>query len=81
MCEVPSCGSSILPQKLFRFTDNYPNTQGENVNTGYFEELLLELLGNVADKSYLYVLPSLTKGEEDAKREAEKLDKNSAAVE
>ena len=28
MCEVPSCGSSILPQKLFRFTDNYPNTQG-----------------------------------------------------
>lgn len=27
MCEVPSCGSSILPQKLFRFTDNYPNTQ------------------------------------------------------
>ena len=29
MCEVPSCGSSILPQKLFRFTDNYPNTQGD----------------------------------------------------
>ena len=29
MCKAPSCGSSILPQKLFRFTDNYPNTQGE----------------------------------------------------
>ena len=28
MCKAPSCGSSILPQKLFRFTDNYPNTQG-----------------------------------------------------
>ena len=28
MCKALSCGSSILPQKLFRFTDNYPNTQG-----------------------------------------------------
>ena len=28
MCKAPSCDSSILPQKLFRFTDNYPNTQG-----------------------------------------------------
>ena len=50
----------------------------EKVNTGYFEELLLELLGDAEDKSYLYVLPSLTKGEEDAKREAEKLAKITA---
>ena len=28
MSEAPSCGSLILPQKLFRFTDIYPNTRG-----------------------------------------------------
>ena len=33
MCKAPSCGSSILPQKLFRFTDNYPNTQGTREQT------------------------------------------------
>ena len=38
MCEVPSCGSSILPQKLFRFTDNYPNTQG------YIEDTIMSIL-------------------------------------
>ena len=31
MCEAPSCGSLILPQKLFRFTDIYPNTRGYEV--------------------------------------------------
>ena len=44
----------------------------EKVQTGYFEQLLTELFGNPEELSYLYVLPSLTKGEEDAKKEAEK---------
>ena len=44
----------------------------KKVQTGYFEQLLLELLGDPETLSYLYVLPSLTKGEEDAKKEVEK---------
>ena len=45
----------------------------EKVNTGYFEDLLLEMLGDGSDKSCLYVLPSVTKGEDDARKEAEKI--------
>lgn len=45
----------------------------KKIGEGYFEDLLQEMLGDVSDKSYLYILPSLTKGEDDAKREAEKL--------
>lgn len=44
----------------------------QKVETGYFEKLLLELLGTPEELSCLYVLPSKTKGEQDAKREAEK---------
>ena len=51
----------------------------EKLNTGYFEELLVELLGKEEDKSYLYVLPSLAKGEEDAQKEAEKIAKVTAS--
>ncbi len=40
------------------------------LETPYFETLLTELLGDGADKCYLYVLPSETKGEEDARQEA-----------
>lgn len=43
------------------------------ISTDYFENLLKEIFENSFDKSYLYVLPSLTKGEDDAKREEEKL--------
>lgn len=49
------------------------------IDTGYFEDLLEELLGNADDKSYLYVQPSLTKGEQDAQAEAEKIDSIVAA--
>ncbi len=45
----------------------------ERVKTDYFEKLLIEMLGDDSDKSCLYVLPSQTKGEEDAKKEAEKI--------
>ena len=44
------------------------------VDTGYFEELLLEMLGSAEDKCNLYVLPSRTKGEDDARKEAEKIE-------
>lgn len=46
--------------------------------TSYFADLLAELLADPEDKNYLYVLPSLTKGQEDAQREAEKLDRVTA---
>lgn len=45
------------------------------VQTTYFVDLLKELLADPEDKNYLYVIPSMTKGQEDAQREAEKLDK------
>lgn len=45
----------------------------EKVNTGYFEKLLLEMLGDGQDKAYLYVLPSPAKDQEDARKEAEKI--------
>lgn len=45
----------------------------EKLATDYFEKLLSEMLSNGDDKCYLYVLPSLTKGEDDAKREDEKV--------
>lgn len=44
------------------------------INTNYFEELFFELYGNAEKVSYLYVLPSLTKGEDDAKEEEERLE-------
>ena len=43
------------------------------VDTDYFENLLIELFGDSTDKSYVYALPSATKGEEDAKAEAKKI--------
>lgn len=43
------------------------------VKTNYFQELLKEMLADAEDKNYLYVLPSLTKGQEDVQREADKL--------
>lgn len=45
----------------------------EKLDTDYFEKLLAEILGDASDKSYLYVLPSLTKSEDDAAKEAERL--------
>lgn len=43
------------------------------IDGNYFENLLCELFGNADDKSYLYALPSLTKGREDAEKEAAKV--------
>ena len=51
----------------------------EKINTDYFEKLLLEMLGDAGDKSYLYVLASLTKGQEDAAKETAKIDAVTAA--
>ncbi len=48
------------------------------VEGDYFEKLLGELLCDKSDKSYLYVLPSLNKGAEDAKKEAERISKITA---
>lgn len=45
----------------------------EKVEDGYFEALLQEIFGDPDALSYLYVLPSLTKGEEDAAQEDAKL--------
>ena len=39
------------------------------VDTAYFADLLTELFADPADKCYLYVLPSLTKGQDDAAQE------------
>lgn len=50
----------------------------EKVETDYFSNLLSEMLSDPNDKSYLYVLPSLTKDEDDAKREEEKLERISS---
>lgn len=44
------------------------------IDTDYFENLILEMLSNQDDKSYLYAIPSVTKGKEDAQREAEKIE-------
>ncbi len=44
----------------------------EKLDTDYFEKLLEKMLCDGGDKSYLYVMPSLTKGEEDAAKEAER---------
>ena len=57
------------------FVDNAGiyETLREKVTTGYFEALLEELLGDPDTLSYLYVLPSLTKDEEDAAKEDAKL--------
>lgn len=43
----------------------------EKLDSGYFEALLREMLCDPSDKVYVYALPSLTKGQEDARREAE----------
>ncbi len=42
-------------------------------DTAYFADLLAELFADPADKCCLYVLPSLTKGQDDAAREAARL--------
>ena len=44
------------------------------VDTDYFADLLMEMLGQPETLSYLYALPSLTKGQEDARREAERVE-------
>lgn len=49
------------------------DTLREKVTDGYFETLLKEIFGDLDTLSCLYVLPSLTKGEEDAAREDAKL--------
>lgn len=49
------------------------------IQTDYFENLLEEMLADTADKSYLYVLPSLAKGEEDAAKEAKKVENTVSA--
>lgn len=46
----------------------------EKIETDYFENLLCEMLASAEDKTYLYVMPSLTKGEDDARREFEKIE-------
>ncbi len=51
------------------------NSLRQKAETDYFSDLFLEILGNADSMSYLYVMPSLTKGEEDAQREAEKIEK------
>lgn len=51
----------------------------EKIHTGYFERLLSDLLGSSGDLCTLYVLPSLTKGADDARREAERLAAATAA--
>ncbi len=45
----------------------------EMLNTNYFERTLEEMFGNAADKSYLTVHPSETKGDEDKNAETERL--------
>lgn len=45
----------------------------EKLAGDYFETLLRDMLASADDKCVLYVLPSLTKGEDDARCEAEKL--------
>ncbi len=44
----------------------------EKLNGDYFETLLRDMLASADDQCVLYVLPSLTKGEDDARREAER---------
>lgn len=51
----------------------------EKIHAGYFERLLSDLLGSSGDLCTLYVLPSLTKGEDDARREAVRLAAATAA--
>lgn len=46
----------------------------EKIETDYFENLLSEMLASAEDKTYLYVMPSLTKGEDDARKEFEKIE-------
>ncbi len=45
----------------------------EKADTSYFTDLLRDLLGGTDDKCWLYVLPSQTKGAEDAAREDARL--------
>jgi len=59
--------------RTFIDTEGIYDVLRKKVSEGYFEMLLQELLGNMDTLSCLYVLPSLTKGEEDAAKEDEKL--------
>ena len=45
----------------------------KKLDTDYFEQLLLEMLGNASDKCLVRALPSQTKVADDAQREKEKL--------
>lgn len=55
--------------------DEVFNSLHQKAETDYFSDLFAEILGNADSLSYLYVMPSLTKGEEDAQREADKIEK------
>lgn len=56
-------------------TQSVFQTLRDKIATDYFENLLYEMLGNNEDKSYLYVMPSLNKVQDDAKQQEEKLKK------
>lgn len=51
----------------------------EKLDTGYFEELMLEMLADPDDKCYVYALPSKTKLADDAQREKAKCEAAAAA--
>lgn len=51
----------------------------EKLDTGYFEELMLEMLADPDDKCYVYALPSKTKLADDAAREKAKCEAEAAA--
>lgn len=52
----------------------------EKLDSDYFSELLLTMLGDADDKVYLYALPSTEKGREDAQREAARAQAQYAAL-
>lgn len=54
-------------------TDGLFDSLRAKLDTDYYENLLLKMLGSSDDKAYLFVLPSLTKGEDDSMREYEKV--------
>ncbi len=49
------------------------------LGTGYFERLLLEMLADPEDKCYVYALASQTKLSDDARRERQRIDAETAA--
>ncbi len=49
------------------------DTLRKKLDTDYFEQLLLEMLGDASDKCIVYALPSKTKVADDAQKEKDKL--------